>query len=284
MCSFINLVVYLSGHKVLSIVPLCTDAAPLNRVIHSAQLHSIVTNTASPMLVRSGSHRALSQELQRRLAESEEEKTKIKERANRLEEAEKMLHERLEKSLSDSITLRVEMAQSSSEARFQRERCERLESGLEEMRLQLSTSSQRRLDMERMLAQQQEAGRSRDGEILRASEALRAAQDASRRSEIEAEVSKAAESRLLTQLKDAREEVRRQASLSDSVSRIEAGLSSRVEEEKANLVQERDGAMKAMEIFRKQVAERTVIDDQVREVLCSVIQCDVMQWCVATPS
>ena len=224
-------------------------------------------------MLQSGSHRALSQELQRRLTESEEEKTKIKERANRLEEAEKMLHERLENSLSDSIALRVEMAQSSSEARFQRERCERLETGLEEMRLQLSTSSQRRLDMERMLAQQQQSGRSRDEEIMRSAEALRVAQDAARRSEIEAEVSKAAESRLLTQLKDAREEVRRQASLSDSVSRIEAGLSSRVEEEKANLVQERDGVMKALEVFRKQVAERTVIDDQVRKVLWCAVQC-----------
>ena len=62
-------------------------------------------------------------------------------------------------------------------------------------------------------------------------------QDAARRAEIELEVTKAAEGRLLTQLADAREEARRQASLGESMRRIEAGLTTRVEEEKTALAQ-----------------------------------------------
>jgi hypothetical protein len=174
-----------------------------------------------------------------------------------------MLHERLEKALGDNVTLRVGTAQSSSEARFQKERCERLESGLLELKLELATASQRRLDMERMLVQQQSEARAKDESLMFVNESLRVAQDAARRAEIEAEVTRAAEGRIATQLADAREELRRQASLSESVRRIEIGLSSRVEEEKTDLLQERDGLSKALESFRKQVAERTIVEDQV---------------------
>jgi hypothetical protein len=217
----------------------------------------------SSNVLYSGPNRALAQELQKRLADSEEEKTRIKERAARLEEAEKMLHERLEKALGDNVTLRVGTAQSSSEARFQKERCERLESGLLELKLELATASQRRLDMERMLVQQQSEARAKDESLMFVNESLRVAQDAARRAEIEAEVTRAAEGRIATQLADTREELRRQASLSESVRRIESGLSSRVEEEKLGLLQERDGLSKALEGFRKQVAERTIVEDQV---------------------
>lgn len=208
--------------------------------------------------------RAISQELQKRLADSEEEKIRIKERIVRLEEAEVMLHERLEKALGDSIPLRVQAAQSSSEARFQRERCDRLESGMDELRLELSTATQRRLEMERLLVEQQREAQVKDDAIMQINDSLRTAQDASRKSDIEVEVIKAAESRLLVQLADAREELKRQTSFSESVRRIESGLNGRVEEEKALLVQERDGLSRALEGLRKQVADRTLVEDQVR--------------------
>ena len=115
--------------------------------------------------------------------------------------------------------------------------------------------------------------------------------DTLRRTEIELEVTKAAEGRLLTQLADAREEVRRylcddllsrflshtlsthplhplclqvrrQASLTESMRRIESGLTTRVEEEKATLMQDRDTLSKALEGLRKQAADRSLVDDE----------------------
>jgi hypothetical protein len=51
----------------------------------------------------------------------------------------------------------------------------------------------------RMLVDQQSQARAKDESLLQASEALRTAQDIARRAEIEVEVTKAAEDRLLTQ-------------------------------------------------------------------------------------
>ena len=41
--------------------------------------------------------------------------------------------------------------------------------------------------------------------------------------------------------------------LTDSISRIEAGLSSRIEEEKAGLLQEKDSLARALDSLRKQM-------------------------------
>jgi chromosome segregation ATPase len=104
--------------------------------------------------------------------------------------------------------------------------------------------------------------RNRDDRLAQTHETLRTTQDALRRAEIDLEVTKAAESRLIVQLGDAREEVKRQQSFAESVRRIEAGLSSRVEEEKAGLLQERDSLSRTLEVIRKQVADRTLVEDQ----------------------
>jgi nucleoprotein TPR len=90
-------------------------------------------------------------DLQRRLADSEEEKTRIRDRMSRLEEAEKLLNDRLEKVNQESMTIRVEASQSSSESRFQRERSERLEENIRALQAEISSTSMRRLEMERYI-------------------------------------------------------------------------------------------------------------------------------------
>ena len=222
----------------------------------------------SPPLAAGGTPRAhqQAQELQRRLLQVEDERNRARDRMSRLEEAERLVNERLEKAHAESVALRVEAAQATSEARFQRERAERLEETLKSVQSEVSAAAQRRLDMERLLVESQKDARAKDELLLQAHEALRTAQvnallspthpclshaapshlvhraldftqDAARRAEIELEVTKAAEGRLLTQLADAREEARRQASLGESMRRIEAGLTTRVEEEKTALAQ-----------------------------------------------
>ena len=126
----------------------------------------------------------------------------------------------------------------------------------------MSSVSQRRLDIERLLVEQQQEMRKKDDSILQISDNLRITQDLNRRLEIDLEVTKAAESRLLHQLEESREEVRKQMSLSDSIRRIESGLTVRIEEEKSSLITEKDSLLKTVDMLRKQLNERSLIEDQ----------------------
>ena len=121
-------------------------------------------------------HQQQAQELQRRLLQTEEEKNRMVDRMQRLEEAEKLLNERLEKVTVESANLRIEFTQATSEARFQKERSERLEEGLKEAQREMGLGSQRRLDMERLLVSSQQDARGKDEQLLQASESLRTVQ------------------------------------------------------------------------------------------------------------
>jgi nucleoprotein TPR len=132
----------------------------------------------SPPLAAGGTPRAhqQAQELQRRLLQVEDERNRARDRMSRLEEAERLVNERLEKAHAESVALRVEAAQATSEARFQRERAERLEETLKSVQSEVSAAAQRRLDMERLLVESQKDARAKDELLLQAHEALRTAQ------------------------------------------------------------------------------------------------------------
>jgi nucleoprotein TPR len=72
----------------------------------------------------------------------------------------------------------------------------------------------------------------------------------------------AAEKRAVAQLADAREEAKRQAALAESVSRIEAGLFARAEEERSSAARERDLNLKALEDARKEAADSALVSNQ----------------------
>lgn len=201
-------------------------------------------------------------DLQWKLAQSEDEKRRLQERMSRLEEAEKLLHESLDKIRAESSAARMEAAQASSEARFQRERSERLENSLKTAQLESASALQRRLDIERTLVDLQRDLRARDDRIAEANEKLRTVAEAQRRADIEVEVARASESRVVAQLQEAREEVKRHASLAEYLQRIESGLQSKAEEEKDALTRERDALARNYEALRKQVDERGLIEDQ----------------------
>ena len=84
-------------------------------------------------------------------------------------------------------------AQASSEARYQKERAERLQGMLDTAQQESTSALQRRLSIEKSLLDSHQALRSKDDRIADLQESLRMSQDAQRRAEIEAEVAKGSE-------------------------------------------------------------------------------------------
>jgi nucleoprotein TPR len=201
-------------------------------------------------------------DLQWKLTQAEDERRRLQERMNRLEEAEKLTHESLDRIRGEASAVRMEAAQANSDARFQRERAERLDISLKAAQLESASALQRRLDIERTLIDLQREIRTKDDKVAELSDQLRSSADAQRRADIEVEVAKASETRVVAQLCEAREEVKRHASLAEYLQRIEAGLQSKAEEDKEALVREKDALTRAYETLRRQVDERGLIEDQ----------------------
>ena len=209
-----------------------------------------------------GENNNLVKELQLKLDYSEDEKRRVQERLQRYEEAEKVLHESLDKIRQDLTSSKMESAQHHSEAKFLKERVDRLESALALSQQEGKNTLQRRMELEKSLLEYQREVRVREDSLTTVREELRQSQDQMRRQEIELEVTKQSESRLIQQVNEAREEVKRHANLTDYLHRIEAGLQSRSEEEKETLLRERDSLKKAYETLRKQVDDKNAIDEQ----------------------
>ena len=207
-------------------------------------------------------HTAAVRELQSKLSQVEDDRRRIQERLTRFEEAEKLLNESLDKVRKEATAARLEAAQGASEARFQRERAERLETTLACTQQESASALQRRLEMERTLLEAGKEARGKEDRIAELYEQLRVSQDSQRRAEIEAEVARASETRLIAQIAEAREETRRHVSLVEHINRIESGLQSRVEAEKEALAAENESLKASYDTLRKQLDDRTLLDEQ----------------------
>lgn len=202
------------------------------------------------------------QDLQYQVHQLEDENRRLKERSTRIEEGEKLLNQSVDQMKSELSTMRLELSKSTSDAKFQRERSDRLEASLSQSQLEVSTTSQRRLDVEREMLETQRTLRLKEESIFQHSLSIKSLEETIGRLQVDLEVTKASESRLMNQLSDQKEELKRQMSLSESIHRIETGLSSRIEEEKTTLLQERDQLSKYLENLRKQMAQKELVDDQ----------------------
>jgi nucleoprotein TPR len=209
----------------------------------------------------------LAKELQLKLDYAEDEKRRIQDRLQRYEEAEKVLHESLDKLRQELTTAKMDSAQYNSEAKFLKERVSRLESALTLSQQEAKNTLQRRMELEKSLLEYQKEVRLREDTLTAVREELRQNQDQLRRQIIELEVTKQSETRLIQQVNEAREEVKRHATLTDYLHRIEAGLQSRSEEEKESLLREKDTVKKAYETLRKQVDDKNAIDEQKSKAL-----------------
>lgn len=223
---------------------------------------SAVRTPGTPLAITSGESNALLTEAQERLTVLKDENSKLKEKIIRMDETDKFLSASLATAKEDVGRLRTEAAVSSSEARFHKERVERLDETISQLQNESTSNLHRRLDMEKLILEHQRESRNKDDQLRQAADSIRSIQDSLRRAHVEVEVSKAAESRYSSQICELREEIKRQASLSESVHRIEAGLSSRTEEEKLSLISERDFLSKTLEQLRKQVGDKALLDEQ----------------------
>jgi len=93
-------------------------------------------------------------------------------------------------------------------------------------------------------------------------DALRDAQEARLRAEMDREIALAAESRSLAQLSDSREELKRGHQLMEHLHRIESGLQGRAESEKEQALSERDQLAKSYELLRQTMDDKVVLLEQ----------------------
>lgn len=137
-----------------------------------------------------------------------------------------------------------------------------LESTLQNTQQESASALQRRLELERTLLSANKEVRSREDRIAELQDQLRASQDSQRRAEIDAEVAKSAETRLIAQIAEAREETRRHVALVEHINRIESGLQGRSEAEREALLAENEALKASYDTLRKQLDDRTLLDEQ----------------------
>ncbi len=202
-----------------------------------------------------------------KVAQTEEENSLLKVRLEKYRELEKTLNESLEGAKASNGSLRLELAHATGESRFQNERAERLEESLKGLQTNHESSLHRTVELEARLLELQTEVRKMEETAVGAGEELHKAHNATRSAEIALVASAETEKRLEALLEAEKEESRRQASLADSIRRIETGLSQRLEEEKASLQLERDSLSRNLETLRKQLSEKSMTSDQRCKVL-----------------
>eukprot|EP01041_Mallomonas_annulata_P007955 gene7955-16288_t len=202
------------------------------------------------------------QDLQNKIIQLEDEKSRLLDRMNRIEDTEKVISQALEKEKTENSKLRMEAAHATAEARFQSSRASSLEQSLTTTQLTLDSVVKKRSELEGLLVSHQKEVRHSEERFHFISDSLRSVQENLRRSETALEGSKNAELRLISQLSDAREELQKQRVLTDAMLRIEAGLTGRVEEDKATLIRERDTLLTTLESTKKDSSNRILILEQ----------------------
>lgn len=211
------------GSNALTHVGEISPRTPSSQFLFNSQLETpgLLNSPSTPRARASG----LINDLQLKLSQSEEEKTKLSEQNEKLREVESLLNDNITKLKTEATNLRMESVRFNAESRFQTERISQLEESLKLAKTENSLGLQRRLDIERIIVEQQHDNRLKDEAARQLSEQINKLQEKSRHDEIEIEILKSSENRLKDQINSLREEMKRQASLTESVHRIEISLS-----------------------------------------------------------
>ena len=180
----------------------------------------------------------------------------------RLEHVETSLSGALDRAREEIASLRASLAEATSNSHFHEHRTGTLEAALKSAQQAYETASNRRAEMEGLLIAQQKEGHAREETIMQLNDALREAQERSRQAIVQAEVSKASEERLVTQLAELREELKRQSALSESVYRIEASLANRMQEEREGLQTEVESLQHSLDKVRRENSETVMMYEQ----------------------
>ena len=178
------------------------------------------------------------------------------------QEAEKSLSQALENSRSAAGTLRVEAARATGEARFEKERNERLEASLRTAQVEVASVKERCSTLEGRALELQAAVRTSEEKghtaTARCSELSALVQKLNAKLASATSVQKHLEDQVAALNADSG----RQASLAESVRRIESSLALRFAQEKEGLVLERDSLARTTEDLRRQAAESGVRHEQ----------------------
>ena len=164
------------------------------------------------------------QDLQLRITIIEEENRRLKDRAIRIDELETMLNATIDTLKQENLTLRLESNKSKSEVTYQNDRCSRLEESILLLNKEITLISQRRIDAEKELLENQRLLRLKEDSIFQQTQTIKSLEDKIQQLQVEVEVTKLNEHRLVIQISEAKEEVKRQISLTESIQRIEAGM------------------------------------------------------------
>lgn len=230
------------------------------RDIYKAMAEDIEPTAAKsvPMIMNS----AEMEEKDAKIEELRLEISKLKEHNSRLQHIESSMHDSHTQAQTEVHELRTQLAVITADAKYNSDRVLRLEDMLRSSQLSYEQMVTRKMEIETLLVSQQKECKSKEEQLLQLRDEFRALTEKVRHAEMQMEIAKTNESRLLTQLNDTREEMKRQIALSESVARIEAGLASRVESEKETLVAENTRLTTLVEKLRKDNKEDMMMFEQ----------------------
>ena len=197
----------------------------------------------------------------------ESEIKRLNEKIKRLEEAENVTNNLLEKSKGECTTLRLELAHVNGEMRFNKEKVERLEQDLQYEKNENKNLAKRKNDLEEAISVAQKELKQKNDTIKQEQDRLRQCEERLHKSEIDVKVCKQSEERTVALLQEEREKNKKQLSLDGSIRRIETGLISRLEEEKSSLLSEKEVMLTTVESVRKQMHDKSIIDDEKIQLL-----------------
>ena len=192
----------------------------------------------------------------------ESEIKRLNEKIKRLEEAENVTNNLLEKSKGECTALRLELAHINGEMRFNKEKVERLEQDLLYEKNENKNLAKRKKDLEDTISVAQKELKQKNDTIKQEQDRVRQCEERLHKSEIDVKVCKQSEERTVVLLQEEREKSKKQLSLDGSIRRIETGLISRLEEEKSSLLSEKEAMLNTVESLRKQMHDKSVIDDE----------------------
>ena len=196
--------------------------------------------------------------------ENQELKHQIQEltnRVNRYIELERILNEAIDTHKSELYALKLDHGKCSSDMRYQQERYERLDALSHSNTALIEELTRKRMELENTVIQAQKEHRHIENQLNQNQESVHKLEELLKRKEVECEVLKGSEQRLMTNVTDLREELKRQVGLLESVHRMELSLSSRVEEDKLQLKAECEHLKAAQSAARKEYSENLLLSE-----------------------
>jgi nucleoprotein TPR len=189
------------------------------------------------------------------------ESEKLKERLLRFEENDKQLNEEFTKTKEETMNLKLSLSSLKTECRFLTEAKERFENTIRILQKENTDSLKRKDEYEENLISYQRELRNKDDLLHSYLNEGRAVKEALKQKEIENEIFKNTEKRLLQQISELKEENNRNSVLTEHLHRIETSLSSRAEEEKELYRTERDSIKAQYDSYRQSIEEKIINDE-----------------------